>query len=226
MPIAIIPARGGSKRIPRKNIKLFQGKPIIAWSILSAKNSGVFDRIVVSTDDNEIRDIALEWGADVPFIRPKKLSDDFTGTLEVISHAIKELDLCEKSSDHICCIYPASPLTAAKDLVESYRILLDTNASYVVPVCKNEYPVERALIIERHNRLGMLFPDKFNFRTQDLVQTYQDAGQFYWGKRDAWLSNLSFFTSLSTPYILPRERVQDIDTLSDWHMAEIKFNFL
>lgn len=222
MNIAIIPARGGSKRISQKNIKEFCGKPMIAHSIHAAHESGVFDHIFVTTDDIEIAEIAKKNGAEVPFMRPKSLSDDYTQTRPVIIHAINEIEKIIGKVDNVCCIYAAAPFIEAKDLKDGLERLIEKNCSFVFTVTSFPYPIQRALKIVDEDRVEMFNSDFFDRRTQDLEVAYHDAGQFYWGKSKAFLDNVMTFSKESSPLILPRYRVQDIDTEDDWREAEIK----
>ena len=222
MNIAIIPARGGSKRIPRKNIKEFCGKPMISYSIHAAQKSGVFDHIFVTTDDIEIAEIAKRNGAEVPFMRPKNLSDDFTQTRLVIIHAINEIAKLIGKVNKFCFIYAAAPFIQANDLNEGLERLIKKKCSFVFTVTNFPYPIQRALKIVEGDRIEMFNADFFDTRTQDLEEAYHDAGQFYWGKAQAFLDNVMTFSKESSPLILPRYRVQDIDTLEDWKEAEIK----
>ena len=222
MNIAIIPARGGSKRIPRKNIKDFCGKPMIAHSIHAAQKSGVFDHIFVTTDDVEIANIAKKFGAQVPFMRPKNLSDDYTQTRPVIIHAINEIEKIIGEVDNVCCMYAAAPFIQAKDLKDGLEKLIEKKCSFVFTVTSFPYPIQRALKIVEEDRVEMFNSDFFDRRTQDLEEAYHDAGQFYWGKSKAFLDNVMTFSKESSPLILPRYRVQDIDTEDDWREAEIK----
>ena len=223
MKIAIIPARGGSKRIPRKNIKSFCGQPMLAWSIDAARLSGCFDRILVSTDDNEIAQIARSHGAEVPFMRPAALSDDYTGTTPVIAHAIDWVNQHIGSASHACCIYATAPFVQADDLCRAYTQLEQSGADYVFSVTSYAFPIQRAIRITNQQRVEMFNPEHFNTRSQDLAEAFHDAGQFYWGCADAWLANRPIFSPAAAPLILPRHRVQDIDTLEDWVRAEWLF---
>lgn len=226
MNIAIIPARGGSKRIPRKNIKLFHGKPMIAYSIEAAKEAGCFDKIIVSTDDQEIADVALKYGAEVPFMRPAELSDDFAGTTPVIGHAIEWLKLNNKAPRQVCCIYATAPFISTEDIQKGQKILEEVGCDYAFSVTSYAFPVQRSIRITENNRVEMFNSDYFSARSQDLEEAYHDAGQFYWGKADSWLSGKAIFSQESTPVILPRYRVQDIDTQEDWDRAELMFKLL
>jgi pseudaminic acid cytidylyltransferase len=226
MRIAVIPARGGSKRIPRKNIKEFCGKPMIAWSIEAAIKSNCFERIVCSTDDEEIASIARECGAEAPILRPAEISDDHTGTTPVVAHAIEYLQNIENRIDLVCCIYATAPFIQAVDLKKSLKQLENENANYCFSVTSYPFPVQRSLRITEENRCEMFHPEMFDLRSQDLEEAYHDAGQFYWGKKTAWLESEHIFSLNSIPYILPRYLVQDIDTEEDWIQAELMFEAL
>lgn len=225
MNIAIIPARGGSKRIPKKNIKEFCGKPMIAYSIEAAKASGCFDRIIVSTDDQTIADVAKAYGAEVPFFRPIELSDDYTGTIPVIRHAVETIE--KQTSQQIttaCCIYATAPFIRSSDIIDGLDKLTDNiDCLYAFSVTSYPFPIQRAVKINQHHRTEMFEPEAFNMRSQDLEEAYHDAGQFYWGKREAWLEEKRIFAPYSVPIVLPRYRVQDIDTPEDWQCAELMF---
>jgi N-acylneuraminate cytidylyltransferase len=226
MKLAVIPARGGSKRIPRKNIKPFCGKPMIAWSIVAAIESGCFDRIIVSTDDVEIADIARKYGAEVPFMRPAELSDDHTGTIPVIAHAIGWQQKNGLSPLAVCCIYATAPFARGEQLKCGLAILEKRNCDYVFSVTSYAFPIQRAIRITSAGRVEMFQPENFNTRSQDLQEAFHDAGQFYWGRPEAWLTGKPIFSSNSSPLILPRYLVQDIDTPEDWHRAEIMFKVI
>jgi len=223
MKIAIIPARGGSKRIPKKNIKEFSGKPIIAWSIEAAKMCKMFDRIIVSTDDYEIAAIAKQYGADVPFMRPKHLADDYTGTSAVVKDVIQNIHKNGEQISYVCCIYATAPFISSKYLIKAYKDLINQNKSYAFSVTTYSFPVERSFVINQSNIIENLFPDMTLSRSQDLQEVYHDAGQFYWGLADAFLNDLPIFSRHSIPIILPRYLVQDIDTIEDWKQAELMF---
>lgn len=217
--IAIIPARGGSKRIPRKNLKPFDGVPMIARSIRTALDSGLFNEVIVSTDDEEIAQLAQAYGAQVPFLRPAALADDFTGTAAVMVHALDELR--EHSFEFACCIYATAPLLQARFLREGLDLLRGhPDKSFAFSVSSFGFPVQRALTLDEQGALTPLYPQFRNARSQDLADAFQDAGQFYWGRRDAWLRGDALFSSKSLPVILPRHLVQDIDTAEDWKRAE------
>ena len=220
MKLAVIPARGGSKRIPRKNIKPFSGKPMITWAIQAAQESGVFDRILVSTDDTEIADVARDCGVDVPFIRPVELSDDYTGTTPVVAHAIKWHQTRGIDPLQICCIYATAPFVRGDDIRQGADILTFSGADFAFSVTSFGFPIQRAIKLRKDGRVEMFDPTQFQTRSQDLTKAYHDAGQFYWGTRVAWLSGAPIFGARSVPVILPRYRVQDIDTPEDWEQAE------
>ena len=226
MRLAVIPARGGSKRIPRKNIKLFCGKPMIAWSIEAAEQSGCFDNIIVSTDDAEIAEVARQCGAQVPFMRPAELSDDHTGTTAVMAHAIEQLAEQGQPSEQVCCLYATAPFVGADDLRRGLSVLTVTGSDYAFSVTSYVFPIQRAIRITSAGRVDMFAPEHFNTRSQDLEEAYHDAGQFYWGRADAWLQRQMIFSPAAAPVILPRQRVQDIDTPEDWTRAEWLFKAL
>ena len=223
MRLAVIPARGGSKRIPRKNIKPFGGLPMIAWSIRAAIDSQCFDRIIVSTDDDEIAAVAQEHGAEVPFVRPAHLSDDHTGTIPVIAHAIDWQDQHDQAATEVCCIYATAPFIQAADLQRGLQVLHSTGADYAFTVTSYAFPIQRAIRITAEQRVDMFQPEHFNTRSQDLPEAWHDAGQFYWGQAQAWLAAKPLFSKGSAPVALPRHRVQDIDTPEDWERAEWLF---
>jgi N-acylneuraminate cytidylyltransferase len=217
---AIIPARGGSKRIPRKNIREFAGKPMIAHSIACALQSGLFERVIVSTDDAEISRVARGLGAEVPFVRPEELSNDHAGTTEVVAHAINWLQSQGAWPTAVCCIYATAPFIRQEDLKQALAMLERGNWQYVFPAAAFAAPVFRSFQKNAEGGLEMLFPEHFTTRSQDLPEVLHDAGQFYWGRPRAWLEDLRIFDSRSTVLPIPRFRVQDIDTLEDWDRAE------
>jgi N-acylneuraminate cytidylyltransferase len=219
LKIAVIPARGGSKRIPRKNIKDFYGKPMIAWSIEAAQNSGLFDHIIVSTDDDEIADIAKQFGASVPFMRPIDLSDDYTGTIEVIAHATQWALDQNWVIDAVCCIYATAPFIQADDIQGAYEALKSGTWSYSFTVTDFPAPIFRSFKMNEQGGLEMFYPEHFETRSQDLPEALHDAGQFYWGKPEAWIKGKRIFDEHSKPFLIPRWRVQDIDTPEDWKRA-------
>jgi len=224
MNVAIIPARGGSKRIPRKNIKEFCGKPIIAYSIEVALSSGLFDRVIVSTDDDEIAAVAKKYGAEVPFMRPKELSDDHTGTTAVIAHAIQWLTNNNLLIDNVCCIYATAPLIKKEYLIKGYENITGGHFNMSFSAVPFKFPIQRALRINSSGKTEPIDPLKIKSRSQDLESTFHDAGQFYWAKSHFFSDQYSFFSSLSCPIILPRYLAQDIDDEEDWLVAQSLFN--
>jgi N-acylneuraminate cytidylyltransferase len=220
MRLAVIPARGGSKRIPRKNIKPFCGKPIIAWSIEAALESGCFDQVIVSTDDAEIAGVARQWGGAVPFMRPAELADDHTGTIPVIRHAIEWLNRQGQGIEQACCVYATAPFVSAEDLRHGLDVLQGNDCDYAFSVTSYAFPIQRAIRINDAGRVEMFNSEHFHTRSQDLEEAFHDAGQFYWGRAEAWLQERVLFDSRSLPVLLPRHHVQDIDTLEDWARAE------
>ncbi len=226
MNIAIIPARGGSKRIPRKNIKLFHGKPMIAYSIEAAKQSGCFDKIIVSTDDQEIANVALQYGAEVPFLRPADIADDFATTLDVMQHAITWCKEQQWAVDKVCCIYATAPFILPEYIQQGLKEISAEDVEYAFSATTFPFPIQRAISLSKDGTVSMFSPEHANTRSQDLEEAYHDAGQFYWGKASAFLSGKAFFAEHSKAVILPRKRVQDIDTFEDWDLAESLFSVL
>lgn len=226
MRLAIIPARGGSKRIPRKNIKPFCGKPMIAWSIEAALQSGCFDSVIVSTDDEEIAQISRQYGAQVPFMRPAELSDDRTATIPVIAHAIDWFNTYGTLVQEACCIYATAPFVRAEDIHHGLELLSTNQCDYAFAVTSYPFPIQRAIRITPQGRVAMFNPEHFYTRSQDLEEAFHDAGQFYWGRADAWLQGRMIFGEKSIPVPLPRYRVQDIDNVEDWIRAEWMFKSL
>ena len=225
MNVCIIPARGGSKRIPKKNIKYFCGDPIIKYSIDAAKKSNLFDYIIVSTDDLEIAKISEEIGAEVPFVRPQNISDDNSGIKDVMIHAIKYLQDNATELDKICCLLPTAPLVEINDIKKG-EICLDKveKDKFVFAATKFNFPIQRGFSLENN----LAFPIDLNFtkkRSQDLKEYFHDAGQFYWGYKEAWFSKKNFFEE-SMPILLPSWRVQDLDTIEDWERAELIYKII
>ena len=220
--IAIIPARGGSKRIPRKNIKDFHGKPLIAYGIEVALKSGLFSKVIVSTDDEEIAKIARKFGAETPFIRPKELSDDFTGTGAVVNHTLEFLKEQGEKIDFVCTIYATAPFLSEKYLIEGFRKLKNSNAKNAFSSTSMPFPIQRTFKITQDERCEMFWKENFSKRSQDLEEAYQDAGQFYWTNLNIKSDEIMFGKD-SIPIILPRYLVQDIDTLEDWKRAEFMY---
>ncbi|MDO9139749.1 MAG: pseudaminic acid cytidylyltransferase [Methylobacter sp.] len=220
MKIAIIPARGGSKRIPRKNIKLFYGKPMIAWAIETAKASGLFEHIVVSTDDAEISALAKNWGAEAPFVRPAELADDYTPTVPVVAHAISACQALGWQVDQVCCIYPAVPFMQCADLAAALHKLEAGNADYVFPIAAYPSAIQRALRQLPNGLMEPFYSQYASTRTQDLEPAYYDAGQFYWGRAQAWLAEKNIHQH-GAGLEIPSWRVVDIDNTEDWQRAEL-----
>lgn len=227
MNIAIIPARGGSKRIPRKNIREFCGKPLITYSIEAAKASGLFDHVIVSTDDEEIREIANAWGAETPFVRPAELANDHATTVPVIKQAVEWVQQHMGNVDNVCCIYATAPFIQASALREAHELLVRKSVSgYVFTATTFPFPIQRAFKVKPDGLVEMFEPQNYMTRSQDLEEAYQDAGQFYWGSAEAYLSEKIFFSTDSMAYVLPRYMVQDIDTPEDWRRAELMYEVL
>lgn len=224
--IAVIPARGGSKRIPRKNIKDFFGKPLIAYSIKAAINSKLFDRVIVSTDDEEIANIAKEYGAEVPYLRPKELADDYTGTGAVVDEVIKILKKRGEEFDFCCTIYATAPFIQEEYLLEAFKKLENSDAKNAFSCTSMPFPIQRTFKITNENKCEMFWPENMMKRSQDLEEAYQDAGQFYWVNLKKESKDKIFFGSDSIPIVLPRYLVQDIDTLEDWDRAELIFEVI
>ncbi len=226
MNLAVIPARGGSKRIPRKNIREFCGKPMIAWSIAVARDSRLFDHIVVSTDDQEIASVAQAYGAEAPFVRPAELANDFAGTTEVIAHATQWMLDQQWSVDAVCCIYATAPFIQVDDLRRGLQELKTGHWAYAFTVTEYASPIFRAFRKHPAGGIEMFFPDEFTRRSQDLPVALHDAGQFYWGRPEAWLAQQRVFDRHSFPILIPRWRVHDIDTEDDWTRAELFWKVL
>ena len=223
--IAVIPARGGSKRIPRKNINDFCGKPMIAWPIEAAKASGLFDHIIVSTDDAEIAEVAKEWGTEVPFMRPPELSDDHASTDSVVLHAVQESQRIYGSLRLGCCVYATSPFLTTGDLNRGLDMLLAHKATSAFPVVKYDFPIEQAFLLDGA-RPCATWPDKLKERSQDLPDHYHDAGMFYWFDVEKFLTESRLFCDDSVAFVIPSDRYQDINTPEDWEHAEIRFRVI
>lgn len=226
--IAVIPARGGSKRIPKKNIKLFHGKPLISYSIEAALNSEVFKKIVVSTDSEEIAEVAVKYGAEVPFIRPAALSDDYTGTADVIEHTVGYFEALGHEFEYVCTIYATAPFLQAKYLRQGYELLVGSNAVNAFSCASMPFPVQRSFTVTKEGRAKMFYPEFYNTRSQDLEESYQDAGQFYWTNRERQKASPAgiMFGEQSIPVVIPRYLVQDIDTPEDWLRAELMYEVI
>jgi pseudaminic acid cytidylyltransferase len=219
--IAVIPARGGSKRIPRKNVRAFAGKPMIVWSIDRARASGLFDRVIVSTDDAEIAEVARSHGAEIPFMRPANLSDDYVGTTDVVAHAIETLRAAGTEPSQVCCIYATAPFLETADLERAARLFDTGRWNYVFAVTHFGFPIFRSVRLDAAGGIEMFFPEHYAARSQDLPEALHDTGQFYFGKPEAWTRRCRVFDRDSTAVVIPRWRVQDIDTEEDWTRAEL-----
>ena len=220
--VAIITARGGSKRIPRKNVRDFLGKPIMAYSIEAALRSGLFDEVMVSTDDLEIASIAKEYGASVPFMRSQTTANDFATTKEVLDEVLAGFQKTGKMFDALCCLYATAPLITSQDIVDAYHRLVQSDCTCVYPVVPFSYPIWRCLDIAEDGSMKRHWPEYENSRSQDLPKTYHDTGTFYWYK----LEDNAIQTNKTGAIIMEEERVQDIDTLTDWRLAELKYQLL
>jgi len=226
LKVAVIPARGGSKRIPRKNIRAFCGRPMIAWAIETAKQSDLFDRIIVSTDDDEIAAAAVQWGAEAPFKRPAELSDDHSGTIEVVAHAARWLSDQGGSTTAVCCIYATAAFLQKDDLARGLRMLEGGDWEYAFSVTEYASPIFRALRNHPDGGVEMFFPEYRDKRSQDLPVALHDAAQFYWGRTESWIGGRPLFAQHSATVVIPRWRVQDIDTEEDWHRAELMYRLI
>lgn len=221
--VAVIPARGGSKRIPRKNIKPFHGQPMIGWSIQAALQSGLFDRVIVSTDDEEIAGVARDFGADVPFMRPPSLADDHTGTGAVVCSALDWLMQNGDGYEACCCIYATAPFLTPERLREGWQALQTRGKAFAFSATSYAFPIQRAIRLTETGGVAMFWPEHRATRSQDLPPAYHDAAQFYWGLTEAWMSGVDAFSEAGTAVILPRTEVVDIDTPEDWEVAEQAF---
>ena len=221
--VAVIPARGGSKRIPRKNIKMFHGRSILSWSIEAALSSKCFGQVIVSTDDEEIAEVARTCGATVPFTRPAELSGDHVATIPVVAHALNWLRQNGCVPEFVCCIYATAPFLSVEDLYRGFDLIQQTGGDYVFPVTTFDFPIQRAIRVKETGQVEMFQPEHFSTRSQDLEEAYHDAGQFYWGKAAAWIAGTPFFSPNAWPLKIPKSRAQDIDTEEDWAIAERLF---
>lgn len=224
--LCVIPARGGSKRIPRKNIKSFHGQPMISYSIRAARECGLFDTIIVSTDDEEIAEVARAHGAATPFVRPADLANDYAGTGAVVVHAIQWFSDQGMAYDATCCIYATAPLIDPEKLKEGWARLSEPGRRFAFSVTSFPFPIQRALKQTANGSVDMFWPENLSKRSQDLEPAYHDAAQFYWGWSDAWVNGETAFSPISAPVILPRTHVVDIDTPEDWEVAEVTYRVL
>ncbi len=224
--LCIIPARGGSKRIPRKNIKEFLGKPIIAYSIEAAIKSKLFDEIMVSTDDEEIAGIAKQYGAKVPFMRSRENANDFATLADVLIEVVDQYKSIGKTFKNVCCVLPTAPLTSHNQIKGAFTKLIDENLESILPIVEFSYPILRALEFDENKRLKMIWPEHLKTRSQDLKPAYHDSGSFYWVKTDALLDQKTLFCKNGSAIVLPETEVQDIDNETDWKLAELKYKLL
>ena len=222
MNLCVIPARGGSKRIPKKNIKKFCGKPMISYAIEAVIKSKIFDHIVVSTEDLEIKNFALQEGAEVPFLRPKELADDYTPTVPVVAHAIQECKDLGWNPTDVCCVYPCNPFLSSGCLSLGYKLLKEHPDKYVFPITEFPSPVQLAIQRDKSGLSRPLYPEKELKRTQDIEPAYHDAGQFYWASTETWKSNPKIHVNSMT-LVIPQSRAVDINTIEDWNLAEKLF---
>ena len=223
--LAIIPARGGSKRIPRKNIKLFLGKPIIQYSIEATHSANLFDEIMVSTEDNEIAQVAQSCGASVPFFRSAKTADDYATMGDVVEEVILEYKNRGYEFKYFCCILATAPFVTADRLIQTFELLKNSVADSIIPVTRFSYPIQRALKIE-DEKLKMFWPENYNKRSQDLTPAYHDCGQFFWMRVDSFLEQKVVFAKNTIPFEISETEVQDIDTIEDWKIAEFKHKMI
>jgi pseudaminic acid cytidylyltransferase len=224
--LCIIPARGGSKRIPKKNIRSFHGKPMIAYAIESAQKSQLFDRIIVSTDDAEIAKIATDYGAEVPFLRSSKNADDYSTTSDVLMEVINNWSDNNELPDWMCCLYPTTPLLFPSDLSNAFELYQSTDSDVVLSAVAFDFPIQRAFELQENNHVRLREPEAISKRSQDLEPTYHDAGAFYFFNTKRFLQSNSLWSGKVTAIPLPAERVQDIDNPSDWDLAEYKYQLL
>jgi N-acylneuraminate cytidylyltransferase len=224
--IAVVPARGGSRRIPRKNIRPFCGKPMMAWTLEAARGSGLFDRVIVSTEDAEIKQVALQWGAECPFDRPAALANDYADTGAVMAHATEWAIEAGWPVDTVCCIYATAPFVDQEDLKRGLDALRSGDWAFSVAATECGSAVFRSFRQREDGGLEMLFPEYFSVRSQDLPRALQDAGQFYWGRPSAWIEKRRVFERRSIPVLIPKWRVQDIDEPDDWRRAEMMFRYM
>ena len=224
--IAIITARGGSKRIPRKNIKEFMGKPMLAYAIQAALDSKIFDEVMVSTDDNEIAEIAKKYGANVPFMRSEKTANDYATTSDVLNEVIDEYKKLGKTFDELCCIYPCVPFLKGEILKKAYNNFKSSNSNSLMPVVKFSFPIQRAVKLNQQGYIEFREPEHLSTRTQDLEPTFHDVGMFYFVKTESFKKYNAIITDKTAMYEMNEYAIQDIDTIEDWKMAKIKYKII
>ncbi|MDR3598766.1 pseudaminic acid cytidylyltransferase [Clostridium sp.] len=224
--IAVIPARSGSKRIPNKNIKKFLGKEIISYSIETAKKSGLFTEIMVSTDSEEIAMIGKKYGAKIPFLRSLENSNDYATTADVLLEVLREYEKLGSRFEFLCCLYPTSPLITVEKLVESYKILIESKADSIIPIVKYSFPIQRAFRLKENKKIEYIWPENSLKRSQDMDESFHDCGSFYWTRTSSLIEGKKLITENSIGYILPEMQAQDIDTLTDWSLAEQKYRII
>jgi len=224
--LAIIAARGGSKRIPRKNIRPFVGQPIIRYSIAAAIGAGCFEEVMVSTDDQEIAAVAMAYGAKIPFLRSAERSNDYATTVDVIEEVLECYSRMENRFEYLCCIYPTAPFVTSEKIATCMRMLVEQDVDAVLPVVRFSYPIQRSLKIERDGFVRMVWPENYNMRSQDMNPTYHDSGQFYCMRTAALLAQKRLFAERTLPFELSELEVQDIDNEEDWRLAEAKYRVM
>lgn len=226
MKLALIPARGGSKRIPGKNIRLFCGQPILTYSIAAVRESGLFDRVIVSTDSPQIADVARQYGAEVPFLRSEQASDDHAPLLDVMREVVAQLAADGEVYDQLCCVLPTAPLVTVRRLQQAYELFVQKGLDAVFPIVRFGYPIQRALTLSPNGLVSMLQPEQYLTRSQDLAPTYHDAGQFYWLRTAPCFASGRVFTDNCGGIEIPELEAQDIDNETDWQLCELKYQLL
>jgi pseudaminic acid cytidylyltransferase len=224
--LVIIPARGGSKRIPKKNVKDFLGKPIIAYSIAAAIKSGLFDEVMVSTDNEEIAEVAIRYGAKVPFLRSNKNANDYATTFDVIKEVISKYQSLNKTFDYTCCLYACAPFVTANKLADAFDLLQNKNFDSILPIVAFEFPIQKAFKIDKNNKTAFFFSDFSLTRSQDLNQSYHDVGQFYWMNTNKCIQKKAVITNNTGSIIISELEAQDVDTELDWKLAELKYELI
>jgi pseudaminic acid cytidylyltransferase len=224
--VAIITARGGSKRIPRKNIKDFMGKPIIAYSIEAALSAGIFDEVMVSTDDDEIADVAKKYGATIPFLRSRNTSDDISNTNDVLKEVLSVYETMRKDYKYACCLYPTAPFVTADRLIVAFKMLKESGADSVIPVTEFSFPILRSFNMDKNTKIAFNWPENATVRSQDLAPAYHDCGQYYFFDVKKFLANGKLVSDNTLGVVTSSLEVQDIDNEDDWKLAEVKYSFI